>query len=433
MHVTIVTFGSRGDVQPFLHLAIAFQSAGYSVRLCAHKMFSELVAGQGVAFAAFGGTNPQASQKEDYQKRPKTKLGVLWRILRRSTRPEWEELEQLEDFVANSDLVICNHLADRTYHVTEKLGIPCAFAYLHPTHPTRSFVSTLSPEGRTFGRPLNLLIQLALRHVYWIKNRTWINEWRTQRLGLKPVSWLGPFREQYRKRLPYIFGFSDALIPKINDWPDWYLISGYWFHPKPFTDPISPQLKRFVESGKKPVVIAFGSVASSEMPRILEQTVAAIRSLGERAVVVTGWGDHSLGSTGEVLVTPSVSYEWLFPRALAVIHAGGSGTVAEVTRAGVPSIPVPFAAEQKFWSYRLWRLGVAAKPIHHTEVNQQSVQTALLDIQTRDELKVRAGELADKLKRDRGTAAVVEFLSRRLRQAQAEPEMALEVGIDHAQ
>jgi UDP:flavonoid glycosyltransferase YjiC (YdhE family) len=399
-------------------LAIGFKEAGHTIRLCTHGIFSDLVCGRSIEFVPFGEPNPQASQKADYQNRPKTKVGVLWRILRRQTRPDWNELQRLEDLVASSDLVICNHLADRTYHVAEKAGIPCAFAYLHPTHPTRSFMSTVSPQGLRLGRAFNLATHLAVRHLYWLKNRKWINEWRTQKLGLGPLSWLGPFQEQYNKRLPYIFGFNHALVPSIDDWPEWYLITGYWFHPQPSTDKVSPELKRFVQSGEKPVVVAFGSVASPEMPHVLEETVSAIKQLGGRVVVVTGWGEHSLDSTENVFVTPSVPYGWLFPRASVVIHAGGSGTVAEVAKAGIPSIPVPFAAEQKFWSHRLWKLGVATKPIRHSYVSKQTIMAALEEIKTRDEMRIHAAELARKIELERGTEAAVEFLSNRISRAQ---------------
>lgn len=424
MQVTIVTFGSRGDVQPFVHLATGFREAGHRVRLCTHEAFSELASGRHIEFVSLGVSDPIASQKADYEKRPKTKLGVLWRVLLRQTKPDWEELEKLEDAIAGSDLVVCNHLADSTYHLTEKLKIPCAFAYLHPTHPTRSFASTICPQALRTGPIYNILTHLALRHLYWIKNRRWINEWRTQKLGLIPLSWFGPFRAQYKKRIPYVFGFSGELVPPINDWPGWYQVAGYWFDPQPPADEVGNELRNFVESGDKPIVIAFGSVASPLMPQILAEIVSSIKQLRSKAVIVAGWGEHSLQSAEDVLIVPSAPYGWLFRRAAIVVHAGGSGTVAEVARAGVPSIPVPFAAEQRFWSYRLWKMGVAAKPIPHTEVNHGTVLAALEQINTQSEMGELAVKLAQRVAKEGGTRATVEFLSRRifeLRGATAEP------------
>ncbi len=43
MKITILTFGSRGDVQPFLALAVGLQKAGHAVTLAGPHRFSDLV------------------------------------------------------------------------------------------------------------------------------------------------------------------------------------------------------------------------------------------------------------------------------------------------------------------------------------------------------------------------------------------------------
>ena len=45
MKVGIFTFGSRGDVQPYLALAVGLRQAGHDVFLCAPPDFAELVGG----------------------------------------------------------------------------------------------------------------------------------------------------------------------------------------------------------------------------------------------------------------------------------------------------------------------------------------------------------------------------------------------------
>jgi UDP:flavonoid glycosyltransferase YjiC (YdhE family) len=177
---------------------------------------------------------------------------------------------------------------------------------------------------------------------------------------------------------------------------------------------VPEDLRRFVQSGDPPAVIAFGSVASPDLHRILAETVCGIRQAGKRAVIVTGWGKHKQESDSDVLVVPSAPYAWLFKHAAVVIHAGGSGTVAEISRAGVPSIPVPFAAEQRFWSQRLWKLGTAVRPIRPQTLNRQSVLSALQEIAAEPRMRERAARLADKIARETGAQAAAEFLSSRV-------------------
>jgi sterol 3beta-glucosyltransferase len=247
--------------------------------------------------------------------------------------------------------------------------------------------------------------------LYWLKNRRWINAWRRRRLGLPPVSWLGPFAEQYEQRVPYVFGVSPHLLSPISDWPQWYRITGYWFDPDSDRQPIPNDLRMFVEAGSPPVVIAFGSVASADLPRILDETVAGIRETGRRVVLVTGWGTHTIESSTDLLVIPSAPYAWLMARAEAVVHAGGSGTVAEISRAGAPSVPVPFAAEQRFWAYRLWKLGVSVRPVQPTGLDRATIASALQQISTEPCIRQRAVELARQIRKDGGAASAVEFLA----------------------
>lgn len=51
MRISILTVGSRGDVQPFVAFGAGLQDAGHAVRLCTHADFEELATGQGLAFA----------------------------------------------------------------------------------------------------------------------------------------------------------------------------------------------------------------------------------------------------------------------------------------------------------------------------------------------------------------------------------------------
>ncbi len=50
MKITILTAGTRGDVQPYLALAITMQRAGYEVVLAAPSNFESFVTSHGISF-----------------------------------------------------------------------------------------------------------------------------------------------------------------------------------------------------------------------------------------------------------------------------------------------------------------------------------------------------------------------------------------------
>jgi UDP:flavonoid glycosyltransferase YjiC (YdhE family) len=54
MKIVAVTYGSRGDVQPILSLALALQSAGHSVHLVGPPENADLVQRCGCPFSGLG-------------------------------------------------------------------------------------------------------------------------------------------------------------------------------------------------------------------------------------------------------------------------------------------------------------------------------------------------------------------------------------------
>ena len=51
MRVFILTFGSRGDVQPYVALGKGLQAAGHAVTVCTSASFEPFIAAHGLAYA----------------------------------------------------------------------------------------------------------------------------------------------------------------------------------------------------------------------------------------------------------------------------------------------------------------------------------------------------------------------------------------------
>ena len=64
MHVTIVTIGSRGDVQPYIALGGGLQAAGYHVRLATHTDFEPMIRRRGLDFSPIGSNIREMMQSE---------------------------------------------------------------------------------------------------------------------------------------------------------------------------------------------------------------------------------------------------------------------------------------------------------------------------------------------------------------------------------
>ena len=56
MKITVVTVGTRGDVEPFVALGLGLQKAGHTIKIATHAMFENFVRGYGLDFALVSGT-----------------------------------------------------------------------------------------------------------------------------------------------------------------------------------------------------------------------------------------------------------------------------------------------------------------------------------------------------------------------------------------
>jgi hypothetical protein len=86
----------------------------------------------------------------------------------------------------------------------------------------------------------------------------------------------------------------------------------------------------------------------------------ALRVIGMRGVLVGGWGKAATppDAAAELMVVDEADYDWLLPRSACVIHHGGSGTVAAVLRAGVPSILRTYIGSQQRFAELLGQRGL---------------------------------------------------------------------------
>jgi UDP:flavonoid glycosyltransferase YjiC (YdhE family) len=121
---------------------------------------------------------------------------------------------------------------------------------------------------------------------------------------------------------------------------------------------IPAELEDFLADGDPPLVFTLGSVAVEAAGKFYEQAAAAARTLGKRAVMLTGKpGDPRI--EGGCLFMDYAPHSALFPRAAAVVHHGGIGTSGQALRAGRPQIVVPHFGDQFDNAARLQHVGCA--------------------------------------------------------------------------
>ncbi|MCB0195275.1 MAG: glycosyltransferase family 1 protein [Anaerolineae bacterium] len=422
MHITILTYGSHGDIRPYIALGRGLKQAGYSIRVATHAHYQPFVNQYDLDFADAGGDPRQILASKEGQNWVESGQNVFQfvrHVLAMGKNVMNPMLEQAWLACQNTDAIIFSVFGIPGYHIAEKLGIPCMAAWLQPLSPTREFASPAIPPGWEFGSTFNRLTHNFISVLTWLPFRAVVNAWRTETLHLPPMGLRGPLLRFRKQEIPIMYGYSPSVIPPPTDWPSLFSVTGYWFLDRDDDWQPPADLVDFLEEGPPPVYIGFGSMPSRDPEALLDLGMKALETVGQRGVLLAGWS--GLKHHGEqpylnrdIFIVEAVPHDWLFPQMAAVVHHGGAGTTAAALRAGVPSIISPFFADQPFWGHRVARLGVGPKPIMRKNLTVANLTAAIRQSINKNTMRQRAAEIGRNIRAEDGIARAVEVVKARL-------------------
>jgi len=417
MRIAILATGSRGDVEPYIALGMGLQGAGHAVRLVTHQNFEALVILHGLEFWPLAG-----NVQEIIQSREMCELLEKGKFLAATFRTS-AILQRAALQWAREGLAACRGMdlllggIGGLYiglSLAEKLGLPFLQAYLAPFTPTQAFPSFLFHGLPAWlGVTLNRLSHHYTRQIIWQGFRSADSLSRRKGLGVPAASFWGPYNSRRIQGLPVLYGFSPSVIPPPPDWDTDTHVTGYWFidAAADWTPPAA--LMDFLQAGPPPVYIGFGSMSARKPAETADLVVQALRSINQRAILLSGWsGMHTADMPDSVFMIDSIPHSWLFPRVAAVVHHGGAGTTAAGLRAGVPSVVIPFFADQPFWGRHVARLGVGPEPVSRRQLTVERLAHAIQKAVTDQTMRQRAAGLGAKIQAEDGVGRAVAVVRR---------------------
>lgn len=412
MKIAIIASGSRGDVQPYIALAHGLQKAGHQVRLVTNDNFKQLVERVGVPFYRMRGNVQEVAESPEI--RELLAKGNFFAITMKTAKLLQEvTLQWAEDGLvacAGVDVIVAGiggiflGLA-----LAEKLDIPLLQAYVVPLTPTSAFPSVLLPPSvARLGGVANKLSHTLTQQAIWQGVRSADKLARQKVLGLKPAPFFGSFNSKRMCQFPTLYGISPSVLPHPADWGDRAKIMGYWFLDVPSDWQPSEALLAFLEAGERPLYIGFGSMSSRNPEATSALVLEALAMTRQRAVIASGWGGFTQNELpANVFMVDNIPHDWLFPRVSAVVHHGGAGTSAAGMRAGVPSIVIPFFADQTFWGQRIADLGVGVAPMPRAKLTAEKLAQAMITATTNATIVQTASTLGEKIRAENGIANTV--------------------------
>ncbi|MBI1258008.1 MAG: hypothetical protein GC204_11090 [Chloroflexi bacterium] len=412
MNIILMAFGSRGDVQPFLALAVALRQRGHSVTLAAPEDFEAQIKAYQILYIPIP-ISGQDFFKKEISKRiargitPATLL-ALWReVIPALRRALLASTREIAEAARSADLMIAHGFTvPLAYSIHEQVQTPLLLSIAAPVVATRQFsMFPPIPFGKRFYNQLTneLLVRLVLSYMI-----APMNTYRRE-AGLPKLSAGKAARMLSRAQIPVIMHYSPHLMPAPADWPTTVHVVGAWtLEPPPAWTP-PDALKAFLAQGEAPVFIGFGSMPVPNPPKMAQTISEALRLAKLRGVLQSGWA--GLVHEDEHLITiGDIPHDWLFPQMMAVVHHGGSGTTHSALRAGKPALIVPFMADQPFWGQRLAELGVGLPAIRPKQITPARLAAALHTLTQDNALRQRAAELGALLRAEDGLAVTCDLV-----------------------
>lgn len=373
--ILLNTFGSLGDLHPFLAIALELRKRGHQALLATAELYRDKIAAAGLGFVPVRpDLGPLLRDAALIERVWDNRRGTEY-LLRDVIFPSVEKsFDDLAGAAESADLLVTHSAGYAGPIAAERFGKPWLSAVLQPMVFFSAYdppilapvpwLRRLYPLGRWPFR-------LALRAAKW-RVGTWsepIYQLR-RRLGLRTVS--HPVFEGQFSPHGTLALFSRHFASVQPDWPPHVSLTGFVFYDQLGTglsrgdgssaESTPQELEEFLAAGPPPVVFTLGSSAVLHPGDFFHESVAAAKHLGCRAVLLTGRlsrGQLPCDLPSSVFVADYAPYSTLLPRASVTVHQGGIGTTAQALRAGRPMLVVPWAHDQPDNAERVRQLGVA--------------------------------------------------------------------------
>lgn len=342
-------------------VGLALLARGHVVTLATSKAYQQKVEQVGLKFALMG---PHLSIDDS---------AIIQQVMNQRKGPEYLVRKILLPSVpaayaeviaaaGHADIIVTHPITYGAQIAAEKTGLPwistvtAPFIFFSRFDPPVLAPAPFLAKLRTLGPTINGMV-LGM-------GRAMTRHWMAPIAGFRRALGLPPGRnplfEGQHSPQRVLALFSAVMANAQADWPPQTRITGFPFYDQAgHEQKLDPDLDRFLEAGPAPVVFTLGSSAVHHAGAFYQESLAAIRQLGCRCVLLVGNNRIAGPLPADTAIFPYAPFSRIFPRAAAIVHQGGIGTCAQALAAGRPMLVVPYAFDQPDNAARLERLGVA--------------------------------------------------------------------------
>lgn len=366
--IILTTVGTLGDLHPFLALASSLRARGFTPVLgCPEDHLAKARATGIDAVPIFPGFD-EICVRMGLGKTEATRriLGDQRQMFEQMILPALSDCAaKLDKMAEGSSAIVTSPFVLAAPIIAEKRGLPLVATILQPMAllsaldppNTRDFAMMKHGSVGLLGAAWNRTIYATMRRLLDALYGRHISAIRREH-GLSATGGAQMF-DAARSAALTLGLYSRIFAPLPKDAPLGTELVGF-----PFFDSetghgseLEPALAAFLSAGPPPVVFTLGTFAVHAAGDFYLEAERIARALGVRAVLLTG-APGAATSDGLIFRCGYAPHSRLFPRAAAIVHHGGIGTVGQALRAGKPQFVVPQMGDQNDHAYRVEKLGV---------------------------------------------------------------------------
>ena len=363
--VVLCTFGSKGDLNPYIAMGVVLRDAGHEITLVTHAHYQEVAERERFRFIPVKPgqeeLGPEAAWAHKVNDRRRGAQFIINELLMPYLQHSYDVMREA---ATGADLIISHVMTLAAPIVAEKLRIPWLSVALQPS----ILLSAYDPPALgplPFLPRLKFLGPIFFRPFFGLARRS-MNSWfgpvhqLRQQLGLPA----GPRNLLLDGHSPFgtLVLFPESFAQPQRDWPQPYRQIGFPLYDEDELSHLSPELEQFLQRGPAPVVFTLGTAVVLMQTRFFDMAYDAVRKAGCRAVFLIGKKGHDVPEAARLdrsfHLSPYEPYSQLFPRCHAIVHQCGIGTTSQALTSGRPELLVPFAHDQFDNAQRVTRMGI---------------------------------------------------------------------------
>lgn len=412
MRISILTLGTRGDVQPFVALAQKALEKGHQAVICTGKTFRPFIEAAGIEFKEAASDLMAMLETEEGQMVFKHALQHPFRTkkyLDEVVNPVFRQtLDQFYEAAQGADVILYHPKAFGAPDIAEALAIPCISIPPVPiTFPIDEFPNLAISPTKNLGKRLNLWTYSVIAQAERSSIKE-VNDFRQKTLHLpKRKSGLYTFSLNGQV-IPIIYPISKALFPEVTSWEGRVLTPGFFFLDSQ-TEHLDSTLTAFLNSGPAPIIISFSSMPLKAPEQFKNHLQEALHATHQRGILLSGNSGIHFDENEHLLTINAAPHSLLFTHGKGIVHHGGVGTMAAAIKSGKPQLIIPFSVDQPFWANRLYQQGYALKPLKETQVTTQALIQRFIQFDE-EAVKSKAHELKAIIDQENGTETALTFI-----------------------